>query len=121
MKKIIDIRLSNSTQLAGFAKGNDLKYFAKAIANIDYEHNIDFAPTEELFHDYRHKKISWKQLEDGFLKVLEDRKIEENIDLNKLDGACLLCSENKPDQCHRRLVAEYLQKYDKSIEIIHLL
>ncbi len=121
VKKILDVRLNNVSQLAGFAKGRDLQYFAKEIANIDYEHNIDLAPTKELLAKYRDKKIDWAQYEKEYIGILEKRNVLKKIDFEKLDGSCLLCSEHTPDMCHRRLLAEYLQKVNKEIKIIHLI
>jgi uncharacterized protein YeaO (DUF488 family) len=121
VKKILDIRINNVSQLAGFAKGKDLAYFAKAILGADYEHNTDLAPTKELLKDYRDKKVSWQQYEKQYVEILNKRHILKKMDLDKLDGACLLCSEHKTDMCHRRLLAEYLQKHNKDIEIIHLI
>lgn len=121
VKKILDVRLNNVSQLAGFAKGRELKYFAKEIANIGYEHNIDLAPTKQLLSDYRNKKVSWVEYQKIYIKTLDERNVLNKIDFKKLDGSCLLCSEHKPDMCHRRLLAEYLQKANKEIEIIHLI
>lgn len=121
VRRIIDIRLNNSSQLAGFSKGNDLNYFLKAILNIDYQHNPDLAPTQEILDGYKKKQISWNEYEKEFLNLIKDRNPSVLNELDTLDSSCLLCSEEKPDQCHRRLVAEYM-KYnsDKQIEIIHL-
>lgn len=121
VRKILDVRINNISQLAGFAKGKDLEYFAKMIVGADYEHNTNLAPTKELLKDYRDKKVNWQQYEKQYLEILNKRSILKKIDFNKLDGACLLCSEHKPDMCHRRLLAEYLQKNNKDIEIIHLI
>jgi len=120
VKKIIDTRLNNVSQLAGFAKGKDLEFFSKAILNVGYEHNINLAPTKELLTNYRDKKITWIQYEKEYVSILEKRDIIQKIDFEKLDGSCLLCSEHKPDMCHRRLLAEYLKKANKDIKIIHL-
>jgi uncharacterized protein (DUF488 family) len=121
VKKIIDTRLNNVSQLAGFAKGKDLEFFSKAILNAGYEHNINLAPTKELLTNYRDKKITWAQYEKEYVSILEKRNIIQKIDFEKLDGSCLLCSEHKPDMCHRRLLAEYLKKANNDIEIIHLI
>jgi uncharacterized protein (DUF488 family) len=121
VKKILDIRISNISQLAGFAKGSDLKYFAKEIGNIDYEHNIDLAPTKEMMTSYRNKEFTWKEYEVKYLNLIKSRKIADKIDFPKLHKFCLLCSEHTPDRCHRRLLAEYLQKINRDIEIIHLM
>jgi len=121
VKKILDIRINNISQLAGFAKGKDLAYFAKTIIDADYEHNIDLAPTKELLKDYRDNKISWTHYEKEYIDILNKRNILKKLDFNKLNDACLLCSEHKPDMCHRRLLAEYLQKANQEIEITHLI
>lgn len=120
VKKIIDTRINNVSQLAGFAKERDLKYFARQIGNIAYEHRKDFAPTRELLKQYRGKKISWPEYEKAYKGLLEERKIKSNTDFETLHEACLLCSEHEPDHCHRRLLAEYFKKANKKIRIIHL-
>lgn len=119
---LIDIRLNNVSQLAGFAKGKDLEYFLKEICNCDYVHDDVFAPTKELLENYRAGKVSWQQYEETFAKIMTSRQIEERF--KKLyarhEKICLLCSEQTAEQCHRRLVAEYLQKHFDNIEIIHI-
>jgi uncharacterized protein (DUF488 family) len=120
VKKILDVRINNISQLAGFAKGKDLAYFAKAIVGANYEHNVELAPTKELLKDYRDKKVDWVQYEKEYINILHKRNILKKLDVSNLNGTCLLCSEHKPDMCHRRLLAEYLQKANKKIEIIHL-
>lgn len=117
--KIIDVRLKNVSQLAGFAKRDDLKFFAKAICDVDYQHMPKLAPTQDILDDYKKKKGSWSEYEDKFLNLMARRRIEE-IDREQLDGGCLLCSEDKPHHCHRRLVAEYLGKKWSDVEIEHL-
>ena len=121
VRKIIDTRLNNVSQLAGFAKGKDLEYFAKEIADIGYEHNINLAPTKELLSSYRDKTINWTQYETEYISILDQRNIIQDIDFEKLNDSCILCSEHKPDRCHRRLLAEYLKKENNEIEIIHLI
>ena len=120
VKKIIDIRINNVSQLAGFAKGSDLQFFAKEIGNIGYEHNIDMAPTKELLTKYRDKKMSWPEYELEYLNLLDIRKIAGKVNVDLLHENCLLCSEHEPDKCHRRLLAEYLQHVKNNMEIIHL-
>lgn len=121
VKKIIDTRLNNVSQLAGFAKGKDLEYFAKEIGDIGYEHNTNLAPTKELLSNYRDKTITWAQYETEYINILNNRNILQDIDFENLNGSCILCSEHRPDRCHRRLLAEYLKKEKKEIEIIHLI
>lgn len=120
VKKIVDTRVNNVSQLAGFAKGSDLKFFAKEIANISYEHNLDFAPTKELLSRYRDKKMSWLDYEVEYLNLLDLRKIAQRVNIENLHENCLLCSEHTPEKCHRRLLAEYLKHVKSEIEIVHL-
>ncbi len=119
VRKIMDIRLNNKSQLAGFTKESDLKYFLKKIGNIGYEYNAGLAPTKELFDDYRSKKIDWGEFEAKFRRVLEERNAIKQLDPKNLDRVCLLCSEDLPEHCHRRLVAEEIGKIT-GCEIIHL-
>ena len=121
VRKIIDTRLNNVSQLAGFAKGKDLEYFAKEIGDMGYEHNINLAPTKELLSSYRDKTINWAQYETEYIDLLDKRNVIQEMDFNHLNDSCLLCSEHKPERCHRRLLAEYLQGENKEIEIIHLI
>lgn len=120
VKKIIDTRINNVSQLAGFAKGADLKFFAKEIGNMNYEHNIDFAPTKELLSRYRDKKMTWPEYEIEYLNLLDIRRVAQKTNIEKLHENCLLCSEHTPEKCHRRLLAEYLQHVKSDIQIIHL-
>ena len=121
IKRLIDIRLNNTSQLAGFTKRDDLKYFLKELCGADYIHEPLLAPTSEILSSYKKKMISWEEYENLFLNLLADRKIEEKIDQNLFHGpAVLLCSESKADRCHRRLVAEYLRSKWGNFQIIHL-
>lgn len=121
VKKIVDTRINNVSQLSGFAKGSDLKFFSKEIGNIGYEHNIDFAPTKELLSRYRDKKMSWEEYEIEYLNLLDMRKVAQKTEIEKLHENCLLCSEHTPEKCHRRLLAEYLKHVKNEIQIIHLI
>ena len=117
--RIVDVRLNNVSQLAAFAKRDDLKFFAATICGAGYEHFPQLAPTKEILNAYKKSKGSWEEYEEKFLKLMEERRIE-GIDPRLLDGGCLLCSEHTPHHCHRRLVAEYLQEKWNDVEIIHL-
>jgi uncharacterized protein (DUF488 family) len=119
VKKIIDVRLNNVSQLAGFAKKDDLKFFAKTICNAGYEHIPDLAPTQGMLDEYKKSKGTWSAYAERFLNLMALRKIE-TIDRSRLDEGCLLCSEDKPHHCHRRLVAEYLKEKWGDVEIEHL-
>ena len=120
VRNVIDVRLNNTSQLAGFAKHLDLQYFLKEIDNIDYVHRPDLAPTGELLKAYRKKTIDWDTYEREFITLLRQRSIEGSVDPKTLAGTCLLCSEAEPLHCHRRLVAEYLRETLGGIVICHL-
>jgi len=119
VKKLIDIRLNNVSQLAGFAKRDDLRFFTKSLCHIPYEHFPELAPTQTILDEYRKSKGSWSTYADKFLSLMAARKIE-NIDRAGMDGGCLLCSEDKPHHCHRRLVTEYLSEKWGNVEVEHL-
>lgn len=120
VKRIIDVRLNNKSQLAGFTKSEDLQYFLKTIGDIEYIHKPNYAPTKELLDAYKNKKIDWDEYELKYFNILKDRNILKNIDYSIFNNACLLCSEATPEQCHRRLFSEYLKKQNKLINLIHL-
>jgi len=120
VKRVIDIRLNNVSQLAGFAKRDDLCYFLRAIGGMDYVHRPDLAPTQQILDDFKKHKGMWPVYERDFLALLSSRGVEKKITPELLHEACLLCSEEKPTQCHRRLVAEYLRSQRGNLEIIHL-
>jgi uncharacterized protein (DUF488 family) len=120
VKRVVDIRLNNTSQLAGFAKKNDLKYFLQTICDIDYVHVPELAPDQEILDMYKKNKGDWSVYEKQFLGLLASRRAEAVISREILDGGCLLCSEDKPDHCHRRLVAEYLNDKWGNIDITHI-
>ena len=121
VKRIVDVRLNNVSQLAGFSKKDDLRYFAKAICNIDYVHIPDLAPTAAILDPYKKEKhADWDLYQQQFLKLIHARKIESTLSPDLLDGGCLLCSEESPHHCHRRLVAEYLRDRWNNVEIVHI-
>ena len=113
------MRLNNVSQLAGFTKKNDLRYFAKTICGIDYIHLPDFAPTQEMLDEYKKAQCTWSDYEGQFLKLMATRQVERT-DRELLEGGCFLCSEPLADRCHRRLVVEYLSGKWEGVEIIHL-
>jgi len=120
-KRLIDVRLNNVSQLAGFTKKDDLRYFARAICSIDYVHLLELAPTPDILDPYKKvKNGDWQRYEDRFLDLMRVRRIESTLSREILDGGCLLCSEERPDHCHRRLVAEYLREHWQDVEIEHI-
>lgn len=120
VKTVIDTRLNNVSQLAGFTKKNDLKYFLKQVGGIDYVHILDLAPTKDILDEYKKNKGDWGVYEQKFLKLISDRQIEKKVTPELLNHGCLLCSEAKPHNCHRRLVAQYLSKKWENIKVCHL-
>jgi len=108
------------SQLAGFAKKDDLKFFTEAICGIGYLHLPQLAPTQEMLDIYRKAKGGWPNYEKQFLELMSQRGIETELQKDVIDGGCLLCSEEKPEHCHRRLVAEYLSDRWGDVEIEHI-
>jgi uncharacterized protein (DUF488 family) len=120
VQRLVDVRLNNVSQLAGFAKKNDLAYFTRTICKIDYVHVPSLAPTADILDPYKKHKGDWDLYERQFLSLMQSRKIEDTTPRELMDGACLLCSEEKPHHCHRRLVAEYLRSHWGNVEIEHI-
>ena len=120
VRRVVDIRLNNTSQLAGFAKADDLKYFLKAIANIDYVYMPELCPTQDILDAFKKSKGSWNDYTRSFKLLIEGRNISGTVPRELLDDGCLLCSEDTPEHCHRRLVAEYLRDRWDDVEIVHL-
>jgi uncharacterized protein (DUF488 family) len=120
VKLLIDIRLNNVSQLAGFAKRDDLKFFLREICSCSYIHLPDFAPTKDILDKYKNHNISWLQYKELFTKLIAARKIEYVLSDEQIDNSCLLCSESTHENCHRSIVAEYLKDKNKNIKITHL-
>lgn len=118
---LIDVRLNNVSQLAGFAKRDDLKYFLRELCSVDYIHAPDLAPTDDILKKYKKGDMSWEVYEDRFLNLMAMRNIEKSINKSILESGCLLCSEHEPHFCHRRLVVEYLNNQSGfDLEVKHL-
>jgi uncharacterized protein (DUF488 family) len=121
VKKVIDVRLNNTSQLAGFAKSEDLAYFLKKMGGIQYVHQPMLAPTDGMLKAFKKEKGDWGVYQGRFLELMAERKIETRLKPEMFDGTCLLCSEATPHHCHRRLVCEYLnEKWDGALEVRHL-
>lgn len=118
---LLDVRLNNSSQLAGFAKKDDLKFFLKELCGSDYEHLPELAPTKDILNAYKKGDMSWQLYEEKFLNLMAQRNIEKSVKPSLLDHGCLLCSEHEPHLCHRRLVVEYLNEHsDLDLKVKHL-
>ncbi len=120
VRRVMDIRLKNRSQLAGFAKYPDLEFFCHAVNDMEYLHLPQLAPSQEILAAYKKEKGSWADYERAYLALLADRKPEAELSVELLDRSCLLCSEASPAHCHRRLLAEYLIGKMGEMEIIHL-
>ena len=120
VKRVVDVRLNNTGQLAGFSKRDDLKYFLNKILGIDYVEQPLLAPTQPLLDAYKKNGGDWDVYQRAFLDLMSERKIEDKVDPAEIAGGCLLCSEDKPHHCHRRLVAEYLEAHWGDVEVVHL-
>lgn len=120
-KTLIDVRLNKTSQLSGFAKRDDLRYFLKEICNIAYLDLPDLAPEAQMLKEYRNKLINWERYALLYTELMARRAVERRLDRFLLTDACLLCSEHKPHHCHRRLALEYLNGcWDQSLEVHHL-
>lgn len=117
---LIDTRLNNVSQLAGFTKRDDLEYFARELCGLDYRHELRLAPTAEFLSAYKKGGWPWSKYEEEYVGLIRGRRVEDVLEPAELDNSVLLCSEATPEHCHRRLAAEYLAKAWGSVEIIHL-
>ena len=121
IRRLLDVRLKNASQLAGFTKREDLEFFLREICAAEYRHEPLLAPTKEMLNDYKKHKGTWEEYEHRFLALMADRKVEEKLDAGIFAvPTVLLCSEPTPDHCHRRLVLEYLQQKWSNLTIHHL-
>lgn len=121
VKRVIDVRLRNTSQLAGYTKRDDLRYFLRELCGVEYLHLPELAPTADMLDEYKKGGGGWQRYEGRFLDLLARRAIERNLAKPLLDGGCLLCSEALPHHCHRRLIAEYLAKaWRTDLHVTHL-
>ena len=121
ISRLVDVRLNNVSQLAGFTKRDDLRFFTRELCDVEYLHLPELAPTASILDPYKKvKNGDWEMYERQFLELMAARKIEDKLEKRILDGACLLCSEEKPHHCHRRLVAEYLKSKWGDVDIQHI-
>ena len=121
VKRVVDVRLNNTGQLAGFSKQADLVYFLRELCQVEYIHVPELAPTKDILDVYKKHGGTWSVYEAEFLNLMERRRIDQSVAKDIVDQGCLLCSENKPHHCHRRLVVEYLQNKWGDINTTHLL
>lgn len=121
VRRLLDVRLNNTSQLASFAKRDDLAFFLRELCGADYVHEPLLAPTQAFLDAYKRHKGSWEEYERDFLALMTERQIEASLDRAQFDApTVLLCSEATPEHCHRRLVVEYLQARWGDLRIVHL-
>lgn len=121
-KRVVDVRLNNVSQLAGFAKKDDLAFFLEKVCNLGYVHLPLLAPTQEMLDEYKKNGGDWSTYEARFLDLMAKRRVEEEIPKEVIESGCLLCSEDTPHHCHRRIVAEYFRgHWGGDVKISHLI
>ncbi len=121
IRRLVDVRLNNSSQLAGFTKRDDLAFFLRAICNAEYRHEPLLAPTQQMLDDYKKRKGSWHEYERRFLDLMAERRVDERLSRDLFAvPTVLLCSEATPERCHRRLVCDYLREKWGDLTAIHL-
>ena len=121
IKTLIDVRLNNVSQLAAFAKRDDLAFFLRELCNADYWHLPELAPTKIMLDGYKKHGVPWRVYEESFLNLMAQRNIERQLRPTDFEDACLLCSEAQPHHCHRRLVVEYLNTHwQTALKVEHL-
>jgi len=120
IRKLVDVRLNNTSQLSGFAKKDDLAFFLLELCGIPYIHLPILAPTQDILDAFKKKRGPWRDYEAAFLRLMQTRRVEDEVQPGTMENSCLLCSEHKPDHCHRRLVAEYLRDKWGNVQIEHL-
>lgn len=119
-RTLVDTRLRNRSQLAGFAKRDDLEFFVRELCGMSYRHELQLAPTETSLRSYQNGEVPWTEYSEQYLDLLVERKVAETLNRAEFENAVLLCSEAKPACCHRRLAAEYLADAWGHTDIVHL-
>jgi uncharacterized protein (DUF488 family) len=120
VKRVIDVRLNNTSQLAGFTKKEDLRFFLSSVCGIEYVHVPELAPTQEMLDAFKKHKGDWDVYEREFNELMAKRGVEKVMAPDAVNLGCLLCSEKTPHNCHRRLVAEYLDRHWGNVKTTHL-
>lgn len=121
IRRLVDVRVNNTSQLAGFAKQRDLVYFLRELVEADYVHELRLAPTKELLKAYRTKELTWAEYERAFMELLTEREVEKKVTTDLFARrTVLLCSEPTPEYCHRRLVIDHLDRFWGNVKAVHL-
>ncbi|MGH9600330.1 MAG: DUF488 family protein [Terracidiphilus sp.] len=121
IERLLDVRLNNTSQLAGFAKHSDLPYFLREICGAGYEHEPLLAPTQDILDAYKKEKGDWEAYTEAYLALIRSRKVESTLSRESFEKkTVLLCSEAAAEHCHRRLTLEYLHEHWGGFTIVHL-
>ena len=122
IRRLIDVRLNNRSQLAGFAKRGDLPFFLRELCGADYEHEVLLAPDQSILDAYKKRgEMPWSEYEERFFELMRTRQVEQQLSRESFHAAtALLCSEATPEHCHRRLVVEYLAQHWPEVRAVHL-
>ncbi len=121
VERLLDVRLNNTSQLAGFAKATDLPYFLRELVGATYEHQPLLAPTQDILDAYKKRRGDWDTYERAFLALMHERRIDQVLDPRDFElRTALLCSEASPQHCHRRLVVEFLAEHWPYVKAVHL-
>lgn len=121
VRTVLDVRLHNTSQLAGFAKKQDLRYFLENLCSAAYVEMPELAPEPALLKRYQSKELTWDEYEAAYLDLIVKRRVERQLDVDLFRSACVLCSEHLPHHCHRRIALEYLNtQWNGSLKITHL-
>ncbi|HDR9759635.1 TPA: DUF488 family protein [Burkholderia cepacia] len=121
VKTLLDVRLNNLSQLSGFAKKADLKYFLAQLVAVEFVELRDLTPEKDMLRQYQRMEINWDTYAAKYIELLAKRQVENNLEISLFDRGCLLCSEDKPHHCHRRLAVEYLNtRWNNRLNVTHL-
>ena len=123
VRRVLDVRLNNRSQLSGFAKRDDLEFFLRSVGGIGYEHELLLAPDNAMLDDFKKfRRVPWEEYEQRFLALLADRQVERHLSCEAFAEwpTALLCSEAGPERCHRRLAIEYLARHWGDVQAVHL-
>jgi uncharacterized protein (DUF488 family) len=121
VRTVLDVRLNKTSQLAGFAKKLDLEFFLSELLDVKYLDLCELAPEREFLKRYQSGELAWDDYAEAYLELLAKRQVESNLDAAVFDRGCLLCSEHRPDRCHRRLAVEYLNsQWSGRLSVEHL-
>lgn len=121
VRTVLDVRLHNTSQLAGFAKKQDLRYFLANLCSAAYTEMAELAPEPALLKRYQSKELPWDEYKTAYLELIAKRRVEKQLDIDLFRSACVLCSEHLPHHCHRRIALEYLNtQWNSRLKITHL-